>query len=607
MMRLLVVFTLFFLTSNCWGQELEGPVRRIKVPVSKSRNLYQKDLLSLPFFDDFAQHNAIGVYPNSAFWLDSSAYVNNHLSISPLTLGVATLDGLNKKGMPYDFSDQYAQGPADTLTSQPINLAGLDSSDQVFLMFHYQAGGLGNMPDAEDSLYLDFYSPLTQAWSKVWSVSSDNTTEFYQEFVHVKFDGFLMSGFQFRFRNDATLSGAFDQWHLDYVLLDQGVDTADYVFDEVAMQYVPDGILKNGFTSMPWTHFKEAPLSYLADSIYAYERNLGPVENIATRFKVSAYSSSYQVPTPLVNPSGNANQSVTVAFPYGGEVLNNPSLNDSMVVADICTFINPTDIHLENDTACYQLTLSNYYAYDDGTAERSWTVQAPGAKVALKFNSVKADTLLGVGIYWIPYGIDHQNQTFFLRAWAEGGGQPGAVLSESFNYQYPDYHDTIGHQFSYYAYDQAIPLNSGSFYVGWVQSDPQTYDVGNDKNTNQNPAHLFYALGSDQPWTASSVQGSVMVRPIFKSGLQQPWIGVGNQQALADCVIFPNPVQDQLNISAQFPIVDFEVLDLQGRVMMTENVGGFQDSISMASLPSGMYMLRLNTTQGFLVKRFVKS
>jgi hypothetical protein len=134
-----------------------------EVPVSKSRNLYQKDLLSLPFFDDFAQHNAIGVYPNSAFWLDSSAYVNNHLSISPLTLGVATLDGLNKKGMPYDFSDQYAQGPADTLTSQPINLAGLDSSDQVFLMFHYQAGGLGNMPDAEDSLYLDFYSPLTQS------------------------------------------------------------------------------------------------------------------------------------------------------------------------------------------------------------------------------------------------------------------------------------------------------------------------------------------------------------------------------------------------------------------------------------------------------------
>jgi hypothetical protein len=72
-------------------------------------------------------------------------------------------------------------------------------------------------------------------------------------------------------------------------------------------------------------------------------------------------------------------------------------------------------------------------------------------------------------------------------------------------------------------------------------------------------------------------------------------------------LIFPNPVQDQLNISSQFPIVDFEVLDMQGRVMMTENVGGFQDSISMASLPSGMYMLRLNTTQGFVVKRFVKS
>jgi hypothetical protein len=608
MMRFLLLVFAFFFMSPLSAQEHEGALRRNSVPLTqKKKGGHRKDLLTLPFFDDFAQHRAVGDYPNSMLWQDSSAYINNHFATAPLTLGVATLDGLNAWGEPYDFTDQYAQGPADTLTSQPIQLAGLDSTDQVFLMFHYQAGGWGNMPDEEDSLYVDFYSPLTNNWKKVWSVSSDNTTDFKQQFLSIKTDNYLMTGFQFRFRNDATLSGSFDQWNIDYVVLDQGIDTANYIFDEVAMQYVPSNLLKNGFTSMPWTHFKEAPLSYLADSLFAYERNLGATQNIATRYSIRAEGQFFQVPTPFVDPSGNANQELVVPFEYNGNVLDNALLNDSMVVADICTYINPTDAHLENDTSCYQLTLSNYYAYDDGTAERSWTVQAPGAKVALKFNSVKADTLLGLGIYWIPYGVDHQNQTFFLRAWAEGGGEPGAVLSESFNYQYPDYHDTIAHQFSYYAYDEPIALNSGSFYVGWVQSDPQTYDVGNDKNTNQNPAHLFYALGSDQPWTASSVQGSVMVRPVFKSGLAQPWIGVANNKESSDVYIYPNPVHDQLNVKASSIIQDFDVIDMQGRGMMTGKLGAFTSSISTNHLPSGMYMLRLYTTQGVVVKRFIKS
>jgi len=607
MMRFLLFGLAFSFINLVSAQEREGALRRNTIPLTPKKKVGQKkDLLTLPFFEDFAQHRAAGDYPNSTLWLDSSAYVNNHFAIAPLTLGVATLDGLNAWGEPYDFTDQYAQGPADTLTSQPIQLAGLDSTDQVFLMFHYQAGGWGNMPDEEDSLYVDFFSPLTNNWKQVWSVSSDNTTNFKRQFLSIKTDNYLMTGFQFRFRNDATLSGSFDQWNLDYVVLDQGIDTANYIFDEVAMQYEPSNLLKNGFTAMPWTHFKEAPLSYLADSLFAYQRNLGATQNIATRYSIRAGSDFFQVPTPLVDPSGNANQELVVPFAYNGNVLDNALLNDSMVVADICTYINPTDAHLENDTSCYQLTLSNYYAYDDGTAERSWTVQAPGAKVALKWNIVKADTLLGLGIYWIPYGVNHQNQTFFLRAWAEGGGVPGAVLSESFMYQYPDYHDTIAHQFSYYAYDEPLALNSGSFYVGWVQSDPQTYDVGNDKNTNQNPAQLFYALGSDQPWTQSSVAGSVMVRPIFRSGIQQSWIGVDPSQSALECTVYPNPVGDLLNIQASFPMEHFEVLDTQGRSMLKGYLGAKPPSIALSGLPSGIYLLRLNTTQGSMVKRFVK-
>lgn len=595
------------LVNTAHAQEKEGPIHKDHKVVQKRIGGIRKDLLTIPFFDDFAHSYESSVYPNNQFWIDSTACVNHHFAIAPPTIGVATLDGLNQWGMPYDFTDQYAQGPADTLTSQPINLAGLDSTDQVYLMFHYQAGGWGNMPDDADSLYVDFYSPLLNTWTQMWSVASDNTTDFKRQFIQVKQGQFLMSGFQFRFRNDATLSGAYDQWNLDYVLLDQGIDSSNYVYDEVAMQYVPSNILKNGFTSMPWTHFKDAPLSYLADSLFAYERNLGPVENIATRYSIRYQSNFYQVPAPFINPTGNADQALIAPFAYDGSLLNNSSLNDSMVTAQVCTYINPTDIHLENDTACYELTLSNYYAYDDGTAERSWTVQAPGAKVALKFNSVKADTLLGLGIYWIPYGVNHQSQTFFLRAWSEGGGVPGAVLSESYTYQYPDYHDTIAHQFSYYAYDEPIALNSGSFYVGWVQSDPQTYDVGNDKNTNQNPAQLFYALGSDQPWTQSSVSGSVMVRPIFKSGIQQAWVGVNENNPNNQCLLYPNPAQEQLNVVNSENMTRMEVMDLQGRVILNQNINSISAQLNLADWQEGIYIMRIYTATQIITKRFVKS
>ncbi|NDB66204.1 MAG: hypothetical protein EB168_11160, partial [Euryarchaeota archaeon] len=89
-------------------------------------------------------------------------FINNRFAKTPLTQGVATFDGTDDRGMPYDISSETSYGLADVLTSKPIYL---DSNmENVYLSFFYQAGGYGNYPDEEDSLVVEFFDVLDSAW-----------------------------------------------------------------------------------------------------------------------------------------------------------------------------------------------------------------------------------------------------------------------------------------------------------------------------------------------------------------------------------------------------------------------------------------------------------
>src|SRR5690606_24103151 len=111
-----------------------------------------KILLSLPFLDDFSQNYH---FPDENLWQDINVYINSNYPKTPPSYGVATFDGLDSTGFPYDFSSQIAHGIADSLTSHPIDLTVIN--DSVYLSFQYQAGGNGNAPEVEDSLRLDFF------------------------------------------------------------------------------------------------------------------------------------------------------------------------------------------------------------------------------------------------------------------------------------------------------------------------------------------------------------------------------------------------------------------------------------------------------------------
>jgi len=110
-----------------------------------------------------------------------NVYFNSNFPISPPSFCVATFDGLDSTGYPYDFSSQTAHGIADSLTSHPIDLSVI--IDSVYLSFQYQAQGNGNAPEQNDSLRLDFFSKADSSWVRVWSVPCTGTHSFKKVMV----------------------------------------------------------------------------------------------------------------------------------------------------------------------------------------------------------------------------------------------------------------------------------------------------------------------------------------------------------------------------------------------------------------------------------------
>ena len=152
--------------------------------------------LTLPFFDDFSTSNTA---PDSRNWVPGSGvYINNTLGISHPSVNVASFDGLRANGFPYTFNSQFANGYTDTLTSQPITLAGFAPVDSVYLSFYWQRARFGELPDLGDSLKLEFLN-RSGGWEQVWfQVGGKPDANTQRAFIAVRDSRFLHGVFQFR-------------------------------------------------------------------------------------------------------------------------------------------------------------------------------------------------------------------------------------------------------------------------------------------------------------------------------------------------------------------------------------------------------------------------
>lgn len=122
-----------------------------------------KSTLTLPFLDDFSQNY---LFPDTTRWEDINVHINSNFANDPVNWGVATFDGLDSTGYPYNFGNPTSYGPADTLTSRTIDVTTI--IDSLFLSFYYQPQGNGNKPETKDSLSLQFFRKSDSTWVRMW-------------------------------------------------------------------------------------------------------------------------------------------------------------------------------------------------------------------------------------------------------------------------------------------------------------------------------------------------------------------------------------------------------------------------------------------------------
>lgn len=82
--------------------------------------------------------------------------------------------------------------------------------------------------------------------------------------------------------------------------------------------------------------------------------------------------------------------------------------------------------------------------------------------------------------------------------------------------------------------------------------------------------------------------------------------GVGiNDHSRAIVSIFPNPVQESMNVSANNTIVNVQVVNLVGQVVLTQTIDSKTASINTSNLKPGVYNVRINLADGTINKKIV--
>jgi len=581
---------------DCGNPVLKEYSKKYKLEM-QTKNVQEVDTIELPFFDDFANSK---MYPDQTKWLDLNAFIHNDYAINPISINVASLDAIDETGAVYPHLPSLSSGTADFMTSAPIDLDVL-AEDSVYLSFYYQAGGNGNVPEERDSLVLQF-KDIDDNWLSVWNVEGGEAMDtFNVVMIPITDDEYLVKGFQFRFLNYASISSNYepswvsntDVWNIDYVKLDTARTWDDTLANDVA--FIKDfGSKLYGFESVPWNHFKE---------------RIG--EDLVKDTLTFTYRSSFGLDTK------NINRQVEIIDMYGTEPTFS-MLDDSenILPLEIIDYSRPivcdfnsnsedsakflikgylkTDLTEEryryrwNDTIEYYQNFNNYYAYDDGTAEKGYGISGQGtafSSLCVQFTPLKADSLKGVYIYFNQVLNEANTDYFFLTVWDDDNGQPGDTLCQRIGAK-PHYSDATN-KFLYYSLDTTIYVDT-TFYIGWIKTTDDMLNCGYDLN-NDSGSHIFYNVGGT--WETHSYNGSMMVRPVFEYVFDNS-ASVPEITKKIDFDIYPNPAGEYINISSYDNYSSANIYDAVGRLIIsTDN----SEQIFIGDLQEGTYFIRLES------------
>lgn len=616
-----LVFSILFLVFSSTGfcQLIVVPIQ--KETSSKKNNFARTrsvDPITLPFWDDFSAVRK--GYADTAKWqYGNSVWVNSGMAINPPSLNVATFDGLDSLGKPYNVNDVLAKGFADKLVSAPIRMDLPSASERsaIAITFFYQFQGNGEPPDAGDLLSLAFKNN-SGAWEVVWSIENNGTLmkdKFTAVTIPITADKFYHDNFQFRFQNFARLSGPYDTWHVDYIYIGNGKSQTSPVYP-----LFPDRAISKPFTSLfstysavPIKHFFSDPATIITKPSVTItnrrqDQNVGQPVSYSSSAQISMtkeeqtpiilnevldinagigdaliYNEQRTVtlqtipdPTTFDSSADSINIKLNIIFDSGDDEIKTPTEGDY----DFDVF-NPL-VFKTNDSLSASYILSDFYAYDDGAAEYGAGLNQPGAQVAYRFDmkTTEPDTIVAVDIYFPRFG-DESTQIIQFHILKELTDKPS---DEVFRGNIPIQRNSLN-KFWRISFEEPKGVKD-KFYIGWKQLSSATIAVGLDKNTDSGSMIYTNINGSWEQNT--SVKGSLMIRPVFGPGKGGVISGVEDTIPLS---LYPNPSSGTFYISSL--IEEAILFDTTGkRVSINIEPETNRTRISIQSPTAGLFMLR---------------
>ncbi len=579
--------------------------------------------LYIPFIDDFS---GATVFPDDSLWSDANAFVNDDFPINAPSKGVATLDALDSGGNIYSYGGTYPF-IADYLTSNYIRLDStkdnnpISPADSIYLSFMFQPAGIGNAPESNDSIALDFLLKNDQGdstWNRVWGHSGMSVDTFYNRYntyfkkvmIPITNAQYFTKFFSFRFVNYASLSSQgsvfqsnVDQWHLDYVYLDKNRSYDDTLIFDVAMTGQLPSFLKN-YYQMPWNQYKEDELFEMKPIADVY------INNIDTN--ILSFDYSYNV---FIENDTNAVEGYNFSdnvFPYHLSQMNSYSVpagdafayNNPLTPDDSSTYFriihkvdesgSGNDFIPQNDTAVFIQKFYNYYAYDDGNPENGYVLNTNGntGKIAYKFSLNKTDTLKAIAIFFNKLLVHNPDLSFDITVWQNIEPNEEVIFKEE--NVIPIKPDGLN---KYFTYDinggEGIEV-SNEFYVGWETTS--NLNVGFDRNHNAKD-NIFYYLNGN--WSNTSFEGALMIRPIFSKtyciGIQE------DKTEEFTFKVFPNPIRgDRIRIKTNATELVksnlfLRLFDSRGQLIY---MGNFSEVIKIPQVSPGLYLFQITNSQG---------
>lgn len=592
---------------------------------------FQLDILvnqpyKLPFTEDFSKNK---VYPDVFKWQDRDVYINNTLSQSPPSIGIATFDGLDPSGNPYGGGF----GKSDMLTS---NLIDLGDQLQPYIRFWYQPRGLGfeGFPQERDSLKLQF-KDKTGNWNTVWSeggIGFEETPEFKSVSLPI-LPAYLHEDFQFRFVNYSGNTGMLSFWHLDYIRLTSSETSEDGIQDIAFTR--PVQYLLTPYKAMPYVHFKGNEEKYVREKISIYLFNHFDSEQVAdpSNYYVNSIIKGQEVEIIVetlleVKPVVDENQRNLSPgrHAYQNEMkLRNSDLipalksldlnpEDELQLSTEMTFSNSEELSELNSNNFSRVVsnLTDYYAYDDGTAEVGLHIPASSTfpTVVQTYEIEKTDTMKAVRFHFPHIQPNVTNQRFRIVVYTgELTADSEPIYQETMDRAIfaSTYYDTLS-GFTTITFEEGdekigLEIPKGKVHVGWQQISSNTdYGVyiGFDKNSPEATKNIFYN-NDGQSWQQmdpdGGVLGALMIRPVFGNE-EQFQTSVQQATPLKTLHLYPNPTNQYINIQSEHLIKFHGTIHLVSMKGQKVKVVDYQDRIYIGDLPSGKYILYLQSDRG---------